>query len=107
VGAAASVAPWADPIKFFTADSPLGKTAADIRKKMFDAFRAKGKRVLVSAFGAFDFPTHRDPTKVCTDLANFTKDNGFDGVDLDYEDNEAMEAGTGEAWVITCTKVIR
>jgi chitinase len=29
------------------------------------------------------------------------------GVDLDYEDNDAMNIGTGEAWLIECTKIIR
>jgi len=28
-------------------------------------------------------------------------------VDLDYEDNEAMNAGKGEQWIITCTKTLR
>ena len=30
-----------------------------------------------------------------------------DGVDLDWEDNAAMEAGLGEDWVITCIKTLR
>jgi len=28
------------------------------------------------------------------------KDNNLDGLDLDWEDNEAMEHGIGEQWLI-------
>lgn len=45
----------------------------------------------MSAFGATDYPTDKDPVKVCTELANYVKDNNYDGVDLDYEDNGAVE----------------
>lgn len=31
----------------------------------------------------------------------------MDGIDLDWEDNAAMENGTGEDWLIRCTKAIR
>lgn len=29
----------------------------------------------MSAFGATDYPTDKDPVKVCTELANYVKDN--------------------------------
>ena len=32
---------------------------------------------------------------------------GLDGVDLDWEDNKALERGKGEKWLIECTKTIR
>ena len=31
-------------------------------------------------------------------------ENNLDGVDIDWEDNAAMEAGTGEAWLIKFQK---
>jgi chitinase len=34
-------------------------------------------------------------------LGNFVFENNLDGVDIDWEDNTAMESGTGEQWVIT------
>jgi hypothetical protein len=40
-------------------------------------------------------------------LANFALNNNLDGVDLDYEDNGAMERGVAEDWLIKCTKAIR
>tara|TARA_B110000503_G_C7085235_1_gene386979 strand:+ start:509 stop:676 length:168 start_codon:yes stop_codon:yes gene_type:complete len=55
---------------------------------------------MVSAFGSTDDPTHKDPIEVCEKLGNFVLDNNLDGVDLDYEDNAAMENGTGEDWLI-------
>jgi len=36
-----------------------------------------------------------------------SKKNQLDGVDLDWEDNAAMEAGKGEAWLISITKTLR
>lgn len=40
-------------------------------------------------------------------MAHFVKDNHLDGIDLDYEDNEAMRRGDAPAWLIECTKAIR
>lgn len=62
---------------------------------------------MVSAFGSTDNPTNQDPELVCEKLAKFVIDNNLDGVDLDYEDNAAMENGTGEDWLIKCTKKLR
>lgn len=41
------------------------------------------------------------------DLGQFVLQNNLDGVDLDWEDNDAMDAGTGEAWLITCMQHLR
>ena len=62
---------------------------------------------MISAFGATWDPTNNDPVQTCTRLANIVKDNHLDGIDLDYEDNRAMEEGRAEEWLITCTKTIR
>lgn len=40
-------------------------------------------------------PTDKDPLDTANKLAKFVTDFGFDGCDIDYEDNEAMEAGKG------------
>lgn len=40
-------------------------------------------------------------------LANFAKENKFDGVDVDYEDNAAMEARDGANWLIAFTQKLR
>ena len=44
---------------------------------------------------------------MCYNLAKFVIINHFDGVDLDYEDNAAMENGSAEDWLIKCTKILR
>ena len=64
---------------------------------------------MVSAFGATDHPTTegKDPVTTCTTMAEFVRDNHLDGIDLDWEDNGAMEAGTGEQWLIDCTLAVR
>ena len=36
----------------------------------------------------------------------FVIENQLDGVDLDYEDNAAMEAGTAVPWLITMTEAM-
>jgi len=62
-------------------------------------------KVLMSAFGATENPTSLgyDPTTTCSAVANFVVQNNLDGVDIDWEDNQAMVNGIGEAWLITCT----
>jgi chitinase len=52
-------------------------------------------------------PTGQDPSSVATSLANWVLDNNLDGVDIDYEDNEAMSASTAENWLITFQKKLR
>jgi hypothetical protein len=65
--------------------------------------------VLISAFGSTEFPTTQgeDPILTATKLGNFVLSNNLDGVDIDWEDNGAMDAGTGEAWLIAFTTKLR
>jgi len=53
---------------------------------------------LISAFGATETPTSTglDPTQTCQRLAEFVLANNLDGIDLDWEDNSAMNNGLGE-----------
>jgi chitinase len=76
---------------------------------LISAYHSAGIKLLVSAFGATEFPTSAglDANTTCTELANFALANNLDGVDLDWEDSTAFENGSGEAWLITCTKAIR
>ncbi|KAJ3007442.1 UNVERIFIED_CONTAM: hypothetical protein HDU68_003507, partial [Siphonaria sp. JEL0065] len=77
------------------------------RQTYVNAYHTAGKVVMISAFGATDMPTGADPVQVATNLANFVKANQLDGADIDWEDNAAMENGTGEAWLITFTTKLR
>lgn len=42
-------------------------------------------------------------------MANWVKQYGLDGIDVDYEDLDAMNKGDGhaEAWLITFTQTLR
>jgi chitinase len=48
-----------------------------------------------------------DPVECAEKLGNFVLENNLDGVDVNWEDNHAMEAGTGEQWLITFTQRLR
>jgi len=100
---------WSKALTYCSSQNPWGSTTDQIQKAWLAKYHAQGVKVLISAFGATDFPTSEghDPVKVATDLAAFVKTNNFDGVDLDWEDNSAMDAGKGEAWLIACTKTLR
>ena len=62
---------------------------------------------MVSACGSTDMPTNSDPANTANRLADFVLQYKLDGADINYEDNAAMEAGRGEAWLITFTQVLR
>lgn len=64
---------------------------------------------MISAFGATEFPTSNgvDPIDCAIKLGEFVKNNNLDGVDIDWEDNAAMEAGKGEDWLISFSKKLR
>jgi hypothetical protein len=55
-----------------------------------------GVKIMISAFGSTEYPTTlgKDPIEVATKLASFVQSNNLDGVDIDYEDNTAMDMGT-------------
>lgn len=92
---------------FSAPPSSQGRTTEEVQRAWLASFHGAGVKVLVSAFGSTDTPTACCPHTVATALAQFVRRNQLDGVDLDYEDNAAMEAGKGEAWVITCTRTLR
>ncbi|KAI9328930.1 glycoside hydrolase [Obelidium mucronatum] len=93
------------------ADAALSWTRLEpkIRQSYLDAFHSSGKRVLVSAFGETDHPTMNDvdPVECAQRLAEFVIEYGFDGADIDYEDNRAMHLGKAEDWVISIMKTLR
>ncbi|ORY34457.1 glycoside hydrolase [Rhizoclosmatium globosum] len=69
-----------------------------------------GKKVLISAYGGNEAPTTagRDATTDANLLADYVIANNLDGVDVDWEDGEALKAGGGgEAWLITLTTQLR
>ncbi|KAJ3011826.1 UNVERIFIED_CONTAM: hypothetical protein HDU68_001495 [Siphonaria sp. JEL0065] len=91
-------------------DAALHWTLLDeaTRRSYLDAYHFTGKVIMVSAFGATENPTSDklDPVQTAKNLAAFVKQYGFDGADIDYEDNEGMKIG-GEAWLVTFTQQLR
>ncbi|CAO3662453.1 unnamed protein product [Umbelopsis vinacea] len=79
------------------------------RQSYLDSIHAAGKKLLISAFGAAEWPTSAgvDPTTSAKNLAAIVKQYGFDGADIDWEDNTAMDGGTGEQWLITFQNALR
>ena len=100
---------WADLYTYVSADNPWGNSTAEVQAAWRKLYNDAGIRIVVSAFGATDFPTSAgaSASETCDDITEFVLANQLDGVDLDWEDNAAMEAGTGEAWLIECVKTIR
>ncbi|KAJ6475943.1 glycoside hydrolase family 18 protein [Mycena vitilis] len=84
---------------------------AGTRASIKSQYAAAGISLIVSAYGAGPNPTSAgdDPTAAANFIANYVKTYGLDGVDVDYEDFNAIELGSGPAvpWLITFTKALR
>ncbi|KAF8682062.1 hypothetical protein AX14_004440 [Amanita brunnescens Koide BX004] len=74
-------------------------------------YNAAGIKLMVSAFGSTDTPTSSgaDPVATANTFAGWVKTYQLDGIDIDYEDFGAFNAGDGSAeqWLITFTKQLR
>ncbi|KAG2128556.1 glycoside hydrolase family 18 protein [Suillus clintonianus] len=81
------------------------------RASIKTSYSNAGISLIVSAFGSTDAPTSSgyDPTTVANNLAAFVLEYDLDGVDVDYEDFNAMNAenGSAETWLTTFTKALR
>ncbi|KAF8892265.1 glycoside hydrolase [Infundibulicybe gibba] len=74
-------------------------------------YAAAGIKIIVSLFGSTDAPTSSgsDPVATANTMAAWVKQFNLDGVDVDYEDFNAINAGDGkaEAWLASFTKQLR
>lgn len=81
------------------------------RQSIKSQYSAAGIKLIVSLFGSTDAPTTSgvDPIATANKMAKFVKEFDLDGVDVDYEDFDAINAGDGrgEAWIISFTKQLR
>ncbi|KAF9223962.1 glycoside hydrolase family 18 protein [Gyrodon lividus] len=95
------------------ADQALDWTtlSSSTRSSIKSSYTTAGIKLIVSAFGSTDAPTSTgtDPTTTANNLATFVIQYGLDGVDVDYEDFNAMNAmdGSAEAWLATFTTALR
>ncbi|RDX48223.1 glycoside hydrolase [Lentinus brumalis] len=84
---------------------------ADQRAAKKAEYASAGINIIVSAFGETDKPTTQgaDPVATANTMAQFVTANALDGIDVDYEDLDAMNKGDGaaEAWVTTFTQTLR
>nr|GAT53181.1 glycoside hydrolase family 18 protein [Mycena chlorophos] len=83
---------------------------ADTRASTLAEYSAAGISLIVSAFGSGSVPTSSgyDPTATAEYIANYVIEYGLAGVDVDYEDFDAVEtSGTAVAWLTTFTQALR
>ncbi|KAL0953846.1 hypothetical protein HGRIS_005022 [Hohenbuehelia grisea] len=85
--------------------------SASDRSSIKAEYAAAGIKLLVSVFGATDAPTsvRADPIGTANTMAAWVKQYNLDGIDVDYEDFNAINAGDGkaEAWLTSFTKQLR
>jgi hypothetical protein len=100
-----AAAVWASPTNYFGTTSNFGATDVAIRASLKSIYSSNGIKLMVSAFGSTQTPTSSgfDPVLCARQLAYFVGNYSFDGVDIDWEDTAAFNAGTGEQWLITFT----
>ncbi|KIP08831.1 glycoside hydrolase family 18 protein [Phlebiopsis gigantea 11061_1 CR5-6] len=85
-------------------------TAAQ-RTSIKSQYAAAGIKLVVSVFGSTDVPTSSgaDPIATANTMAAWVKQYDLDGIDVDYEDFNAFDGGTGSAenWLISFTTQLR
>ncbi|RDB20822.1 Basic endochitinase [Hypsizygus marmoreus] len=81
------------------------------RSSIKSQYAAAGIKLIVSLFGATDAPTSNgaDPIATANTMAAWVKQFNLDGVDVDYEDFDAINVGDGkaEAWLASFTRQLR
>ncbi|KAF8577414.1 glycoside hydrolase family 18 protein [Ramaria rubella] len=82
---------------------------ASTRSSIKTAYNNAGIKLMVSAFGSTDAPTStsQNPTTLAQTMAAWVKEYDLDGIDVDYEDFNAVSAGTAASWLVTFTTVLR
>ncbi|EIM84114.1 chitinase, partial [Stereum hirsutum FP-91666 SS1] len=85
--------------------------SASQRSTIKSQYNAAGIALVASAFGATDKPTSagESATSLGASMGQWVLDNGVDGLDIDYEDLDAFNAGNGNAenWLISFTQTVR
>ncbi|KAJ6591531.1 glycoside hydrolase family 18 protein [Mycena vulgaris] len=82
---------------------------SDQRTTVKAQYKDAGIALIVSAFGSTDKPTTSDPIATANAIATWVIQHDLDGVDVDYEDFAAFDAGNGsaEVWLISFTTQLR
>ncbi|KAF5379004.1 hypothetical protein D9757_009105 [Collybiopsis confluens] len=79
------------------------------RETVKSEYKAAGVSLIVSAFGSTETPTTSgvDPIAMADQMAKWVIANDLDGIDVNYEDFPAFDAGTAEVWLVKFTKQLR
>ncbi|KAH7886592.1 glycoside hydrolase family 18 protein [Phlebopus sp. FC_14] len=84
---------------------------ASQRTSILNEYNAAGISLVVALFGSTETPTSSgyDPINTANTMAAWVIEYGLQGVDVDYEDFYAFDAGTGaaEQWLGNFTKQLR
>ncbi|OCF46041.1 hypothetical protein I317_00129 [Kwoniella heveanensis CBS 569] len=82
---------------------------ASTRAQVIEEYHEAGIALMVSAFGSTDSPTSdgADPTETAQKLAEWVKEYGLDGVDIDYEDMSAMNSAKAVSWLVVFQTELR
>lgn len=77
---------------------------ADQRTSIKSEYAAAGISLMVSAFGSTDVPTTSgvDPVAIANTMSAWVKQYDLDGIDVDYEDFDAMKTGNGRHHYLLC-----
>ncbi|KAF8521408.1 glycoside hydrolase family 18 protein [Hysterangium stoloniferum] len=72
-------------------------------------YKSNNITLMVSAFGSTESPTTdgKDPTLLAESMASWVRQWDMDGIDVDYEDFEAVGNGQAVSWLETFTTVLR
>jgi hypothetical protein len=85
-----------DPVTYLGTN--LGKNKSEIQAYIKGLYANSSVKLLVSAFGASEFPVNSSLNAVACGkkMASFMKDNLLDGIDIDFEDSLSFQEGVGE-----------
>jgi len=73
-------------MKYFGQGCSFGNSKPEIQQFLKAKYNQYGIKIMVSAFGATEFPTtlNINPIECANKLAIFVKGNNLDGVDIDW-----------------------
>jgi len=100
---------WDNPIAYFGTSSIYGKDNKSIRTSFLQRYRSKGIKVFLGIFGNHELPATSkiDPITSAIKLASYVQEMGFDGIDINWNDNYAFDIGIAENWIISFTRKVK
>lgn len=96
---------WDNPIGYFGTASAFGSTNAQIRSSIKQILSSKDIKLMLGIFGQVELPSTSsfDPVKCAEKLATYVSGYGYDGVDINWNDDYSFIIGKGEEWLANFT----